>query len=91
VIIERKQLERQLEYVRYSLFTLSMSCYILIGVLRYYKVLSNRSDLTILIAISIFSLFGSRALGKLTEYARSSHDTDTEIIPSKVLPEGTKA
>ena len=89
MIPEQKRFERQLEYVRYSLFALSMSCYILIGVLRYYKAITSRCDVALFVAISIFIWFGSRALGKLKGYVRSSYDT--EITPSEILTEGTKA
>jgi hypothetical protein len=86
---EQKRLERQVEFVQYSLYALTMSCCVPILALEHYKVLSRRSELVIFIAIWIFGCFGLRALAKLKQSVLSSCGSETKT--SEVLTEGTKA
>jgi hypothetical protein len=86
---EQKRLERQVEFVQYSLYALTMSCCVLILALEHYKVLSRRSELVIFIAIWIFGSVGLRALAKLKQSVLASCGYETKT--SEILIEGTKS
>jgi hypothetical protein len=84
--MDKKRLERQLEYVRYSFYALSMFGYVLIGALEYNKVLSNRSTLGLLVGIVILNWPGLRALSKIEEYLLLNGRSETGA--TEVLNEG---
>jgi len=85
---EQKLMERQIEFVQYSLYALSMSCLVLVFVLEYYKIASNRSGLAIIVGLGVFGSVGFRALNKLKESVLASNAAGTKT--TEVLIEGTK-
>jgi len=84
--MNKKHLDKQFEYVRYSFYALSMSCLILVGGLEYYKVLTDRTALGIYLAIGILGWPGLRALRKIETYIFPDDESDTRT--TQVLNEG---
>ena len=70
------------------MYALSMSCLVFVYALEYYKIISSRSELAIVVVIGIFGWFGLRALRNLKEFVLSSNATETKT--TEVLIEGTK-
>jgi len=85
--MDQKQIARNLEYVRYSFYALSMSCYVLVGGLEYNNVLSGRTALGLCVAIFCMGWPGRRALRKLEKSASSDDESETNTI--EALNEGS--
>jgi hypothetical protein len=79
---DNKRLERHLDYVQYTLYALSFSCYLFLGALwGYYKVITTAGALAFCIPLFAAFRFGDWALREVSK-------TALETKSSEVLTEG---
>jgi uncharacterized membrane protein len=84
---DRKQFERQIEYVQMALYALFMSCFLLIGLLENSKVLTGKVYFGLILIAGAIQFFGSSALNKVSK--QMSHFYDSAITIEAPI-QGTK-